>query len=205
MVRIRLRRTGAKNNPTYRIVVADVRAPRDGDFIESIGHYLPTRQPHVVEINEERARHWISKGAQPSDTAATLLRQKGILNALGKLSVPGEEVAPRVYPAKAAPVATEPAVEATPAAQQEPVAAEATETPAVQAEAPVAQAEAPAVQAEAPVMQEQPVAQAEPVAAAPVEAEPTASEAPATQGESVADGATGAASTEAEPTVEAAV
>ena len=191
MVRIRLRRTGAKNNPTYRIVVADVRAPRDGDFIESIGHYLPTRQPHVVEINEERARHWISKGAQPSDTAATLLRQKGILNALGKLSVPGEEVAPRVYPSKEVPAAAEPAVEATPAAQQEPVAA--------------VQAEAPAVQAEAPVMQEQPVAQAEPVAAAPVEAQPVASEVPATQAEPIADDAPVAASTDEQPTVEAAV
>jgi len=205
MVRIRLRRTGAKNNPTYRIVVADVRAPRDGDFIESIGHYLPTRQPHVVEINEERARHWISKGAQPSDTAATLLRQKGILNVLGKLSVPGEEVAPRVYPSKEVPAAAEPAVEVAPAVQQEPVAADVAEAPAAQAEAPVAQAEAPVAQAEAPVTPEQPAAQAEPVAAAPVEAQPTASEVPAASGEPIADGAPVAASTEAEPTVEAAV
>lgn len=90
MVRIRLRRTGAKNNPTYRIVVADVRAPRDGDFIDSIGHYLPTRNPHVLEINEEKAREWIRKGAQPSDTAAALLRQKGILTSEGKLSQPVE-------------------------------------------------------------------------------------------------------------------
>jgi small subunit ribosomal protein S16 len=79
MVRIRLRRTGAKNNPAYRLVVADSNSPRDGRFIETLGHYLPTRQPAVVEINEERARYWIGQGAQPSDTAASLLKQKGVL------------------------------------------------------------------------------------------------------------------------------
>jgi small subunit ribosomal protein S16 len=104
MVRIRLRRTGAKNNPAYRIVVADVRAPRDGDFIEILGHYLPTRQPHVIEINEEKAREWIRKGAQPSDTAASLLRQKGILNAQNKLSQPGDVVETAAPPVVAAPV-----------------------------------------------------------------------------------------------------
>jgi small subunit ribosomal protein S16 len=86
MVRIRLRRTGAKNNPAYRIVVADQRSPRDGAFIDTIGHYLPTRQPHVVEIDEEKARKWLSQGAQPSDTAASLLKQKGILTPEGKLA-----------------------------------------------------------------------------------------------------------------------
>ena len=85
MVRIRLRRTGARNSPAYRVVIADQRSPRDGDFIETIGHYLPTRQPAVVEINEERARHWVQNGAQPSETVASLLRQKGILNKEGKL------------------------------------------------------------------------------------------------------------------------
>ena len=89
MVRIRLRRTGAKNNPAYRIVVADQRAPRDGAFIETIGHYLPTRQPHVVEIDEAKAREWLGKGAQPSDTAAGLLRQKGILDSNNKITPEG--------------------------------------------------------------------------------------------------------------------
>jgi small subunit ribosomal protein S16 len=79
MVRIRLRRTGARNNPAYRLVVADSNSPRDGRFIETLGHYLPTRQPAVVEINEERARYWIGQGAQPSDTAASLLKQKGVI------------------------------------------------------------------------------------------------------------------------------
>jgi len=222
MVRIRLRRTGAKNNPTYRIVVADVRAPRDGDFIESIGHYLPTRQPHVVEINEERARHWISKGAQPSDTAATLLRQKGILNALNKLSVPGEEVIPRVYPAKPAPVVEAPTVEETPAAPIETPVADVAETSAVQEENSAVQAETSALQEEtsavveeptavveetpvveeqpvavveeAPAVAEEPVAQAEPIVA---EATETVAEQPAMQSEPVA------APTEPEPAVEA--
>jgi small subunit ribosomal protein S16 len=86
MVRIRLRRTGAKNNPAYRLVVADQNSPRDGAFIDTIGHYLPTRQPAVVEINEAKAREWLSKGAQPSDTCRSLLRKKGILNAEGRLT-----------------------------------------------------------------------------------------------------------------------
>jgi len=85
MVRIRLRRTGAKNNPTYRLVVADQNSPRDGAFVDTIGYYLPTRQPAVVEIDEAKARKWISQGAQPSETAASLLRQKGILNKEGRL------------------------------------------------------------------------------------------------------------------------
>ena len=78
MVRIRLRRTGAKNNPAYRIVVADQNSPRDGRFIDTIGHYLPTRQPGVVEIDEAKAREWLAKGAQPSDTVRSLLKHKGL-------------------------------------------------------------------------------------------------------------------------------
>lgn len=85
MVRIRLRRTGAKNNPAYRVVVADQNSPRDGAFIETIGYYLPTRQPAVVEIDEAKARKWLEQGAQPSETAASLLRQKGLINKEGRL------------------------------------------------------------------------------------------------------------------------
>ena len=85
MVRIRLRRTGAKNNPAFRLVVADQNAPRDGAFIETIGYYLPTRQPAVVEIDADKARKWLLQGAQPSETAASLLRQKGIVDKKGKI------------------------------------------------------------------------------------------------------------------------
>lgn len=90
MVRIRLRRMGAKNNPTYRIVIADQNSPRDGAFIETIGHYLPTRQPAIIEMNVERARLWLSRGAQPSETVASMLRRRGIIGKDGKLIKEGD-------------------------------------------------------------------------------------------------------------------
>ena len=77
-VRIRLRRQGCRNNPAYRIVVADSRSPRDGRFIEVIGHYIPVRQPAELKVNVERAEYWLSQGAQPSDTVRALLRQAGV-------------------------------------------------------------------------------------------------------------------------------
>ena len=77
-VRIRLRRVGSKKNPIWRIVVADKRSPRDGRTIETIGQYNPQTEPSMIEIDEERARHWLEHGAQPSETVATLLRTKGI-------------------------------------------------------------------------------------------------------------------------------
>ena len=79
MVKIRLRRTGAKGKPNYRLVVADSRSPRDGAFIDIIGHFNPLTDPETVVINEEKARHWLSQGAQPTDTAARLLTKAGIL------------------------------------------------------------------------------------------------------------------------------
>jgi len=74
-VRIRLKRVGAKNSPVYRVVVADGRSPRDGKFIEEIGTYHPVRKGENFSIDLERARHWISKGAQPSETVASFLRR----------------------------------------------------------------------------------------------------------------------------------
>ncbi|MFC1917350.1 30S ribosomal protein S16 [Chloroflexota bacterium] len=79
MLRIRLRRIGAKKKPQYRLVVADVTAPRDGAFVEIIGHYNPLSDPETVVIQEEKARYWLEKGAQPSDTAARLLGKAGII------------------------------------------------------------------------------------------------------------------------------
>ncbi len=79
MVKIRLRRVGAKGQPSYRLVVADVRAPRDGAFIAIIGHYNPLTDPETVVIDEEKARHWLEQGAQPTDTAARLLAKVGII------------------------------------------------------------------------------------------------------------------------------
>jgi len=79
MVKIRLRRVGAKKRPSYRLVVADVNAPRDGAFVDIIGHYDPLTEPETVVIKEERAIYWLSQGAQPTETAARLLNKAGIL------------------------------------------------------------------------------------------------------------------------------
>ena len=74
-VKIRLRRMGAKKAPFYRIVVADSRYPRDGRFIEEVGYYDPTKDPAVVKIDGEKAKKWLSTGAQPTDTVASLLKR----------------------------------------------------------------------------------------------------------------------------------
>ena len=79
MVKIRLRRIGAKKQPTYRFVMADARAPRDGRFIEILGHYNPRTEPRTVVVDEEKAREWLAKGAQPSETVRRLFAEKGIL------------------------------------------------------------------------------------------------------------------------------
>lgn len=76
---------GSRHQPVYRLVVADARAPRDGAFIETIGHYNPRTDPPTVVVNEERAIEWLRRGAQPTDTARALLRQKGVLARLAEL------------------------------------------------------------------------------------------------------------------------
>ncbi len=75
MVKIRLRRMGAKKNPYYRVVVADSRSPRDGRFIEELGTYDPLAEPSQVKIDLERAKYWIANGAQPTDTVRALLKK----------------------------------------------------------------------------------------------------------------------------------
>jgi small subunit ribosomal protein S16 len=87
MVRIRLSRHGAKRQPTYRVVVADQHAPRDGRIVESIGFFNPRTEPETITIDVERARYWIEVGAQPSQAVARLLKAAG------------------VYPTQAAPAA----------------------------------------------------------------------------------------------------
>jgi small subunit ribosomal protein S16 len=82
MVKIRLRRVGAKKQPSYRVVVADSRSPRDGRFIETIGFYNPRTEPSAVEIKEDRALYWLSQGAQPTDAVAGLLTRLGTLDRL---------------------------------------------------------------------------------------------------------------------------
>ena len=78
-VKIRLRRMGAKKAPFYRIVVADSRYPRDGRFIEEIGYYNPLTEPKTFKVDEEKAKKWISNGAQPTDTVKALVKNNNIL------------------------------------------------------------------------------------------------------------------------------
>jgi small subunit ribosomal protein S16 len=78
MVRIRLQRVGAKRQPSYRVVVADQRSPRDGRFLEIIGHYNPRTEPETVEIKADRALFWLQRGAQPSDAVARMLQKANI-------------------------------------------------------------------------------------------------------------------------------
>jgi small subunit ribosomal protein S16 len=84
VVKIRLRRMGAKKRPFYRVVVADARSPRDGRYIDAIGYYDPTKDPAVIKIDEEKAIQWIKNGAQPTDTARSLLQKTGVLKRLAE-------------------------------------------------------------------------------------------------------------------------
>ena len=126
MLRIRLRRVGKKGHPSYRIVVADSRAPRDGAYVEWIGNYDPMAEPPAVTINADRAQAWLSQGAQPSDAVARILDWNGILtrtptqrNAGSKTAEEAPaEAAPAPAPAAAAPAA-EPEAEETPAAAED--------------------------------------------------------------------------------------
>ena len=79
-VKIRLRRMGAKKAPFYRIVVADSRYPRDGRFIEEIGYYNPMTNPADIKLDAEKAKQWISNGAQPTETVKALLKKSGIVD-----------------------------------------------------------------------------------------------------------------------------
>lgn len=91
MVRIRLRRIGAKNQPSYRIVVADSESPRDGRFLEVIGFYNPRTEPATIQLQEERIYHWISMGAKPSDSVMQLFKTTGTMERYARLKA-GEEL-----------------------------------------------------------------------------------------------------------------
>ena len=79
MLRIRLRRTGSRNQPSYRVVVADSRAARDGAFVDHLGHYNPRTDPPTIVIDEEKALKWLRQGAQPSEAVERMLRNMGTL------------------------------------------------------------------------------------------------------------------------------
>ena len=121
MVKIRLMRVGKVKQPSYRVVVADSRSPRDGRIIESIGHYNPRMEPSVVEIDSDRAVHWLQLGAQPSDAVRKLLQITGAWS-----TFTGEAPAPGRGPTAAASVAATPAASTAeePAAEADDVAEE---------------------------------------------------------------------------------
>ena len=79
-VKMRLRRMGAKKAPTYRVIVADSRSPRDGRFIEELGYYNPRTEPVEIKIDAERAKIWLKNGAQPTETVKSLLKKSGIVD-----------------------------------------------------------------------------------------------------------------------------
>jgi len=85
MLRIRLARTGKKRQPSYRVVVADIRSKRDGRVVERIGHYSPLNDPIEYKIKEKRALHWLNVGAQPSEAVNRLLQKQGTLDRLNRL------------------------------------------------------------------------------------------------------------------------
>ncbi len=114
MLRIRLTRVGKKKQPSYRIVVADSRAPRDGAFLEIIGHYNPRTEPMTLDVKEDEAIRWLRQGAQPSETVAKLLTRLGIMEKAGLAPVRHQSKgSPGPAKAKKAPAAPEP----TPAAE----------------------------------------------------------------------------------------
>ncbi len=145
MVKIRLKRMGAKKRPFYRLVVADSRSPRDGRFIELLGYYDPLTNPAKVQVDADKVRDWMRKGARPSDAARALLVEQGILAKVPRVFKPAPETAaaPTVAAPTAAvetPTAEPAAADAEPVAQAEPTAeaetaADAETEPAAQADA----------------------------------------------------------------------
>ena len=101
MVRIRLRRIGAKAQPSYRIVVADKEAPRDGRFLEILGFYNPRTEPATIEVEEERVYDWLGKGAQPSESAGKVLTSAGVMGRFERFKK-GEALETLLEEAKAA-------------------------------------------------------------------------------------------------------
>jgi small subunit ribosomal protein S16 len=123
LVKIRLKRMGAKKRPFYRLVVADSRSPRDGKFIEEIGYYDPLPNPATVRIDVDKVHEWIRKGARPSDVARKLLEREGIL----QRSAQSRRIVTPAAPAAAAAAQAPAAVAGAPAAAEEPVVEAAVE------------------------------------------------------------------------------
>lgn len=145
MLRIRLRRTGQKHQPSYRLVVADKNARRDGDFVEIVGHYNPRTEPVDIGLNEERIRYWIGVGAQPSDTVHRILHSRGLI-AVAPSKTPTK---PSKAEREAAAAAEKAAAEARAAAKAEAEAAAKAAEEAAKAAEEAAKAAAEAAEAPA--------------------------------------------------------
>jgi small subunit ribosomal protein S16 len=97
-VRVRLTRVGSRKNPIWRVVVADQRSPRDGRFIEMIGHYNPQTEPSTIAIDEERLRHWLARGAQPTSTVKQLMKAQAKSGGAKAVAEPAAAPAPEPEP-----------------------------------------------------------------------------------------------------------
>jgi small subunit ribosomal protein S16 len=144
LLKIRLARVGKKKQPTYRVVIADARAPRDGKYVEIIGQYNPRTEPNTFVIDEDKARDWMRKGAQPTERVHKLFATVGLMEAPVYPAPKPKEEPQASRPAAAAPATAAPAATAPAAAPAEETEAEASE-----AEAPTAEAEAEPAEAEA--------------------------------------------------------
>jgi small subunit ribosomal protein S16 len=123
-VKIRLMRVGKKKQPTYRVVVADERSPRDGRFIEIIGQYAPRQEPSLVTIDNERALHWLNNGAQPTESASKLLEISGVWDEYKQAHGKVAAAKPKAKTPKAKTVKEKPAEVAKPAPEAEAAAEE---------------------------------------------------------------------------------
>jgi small subunit ribosomal protein S16 len=146
MVRIRLRRIGLKNQPTFRLVVADKECPRDGRFLEIVGFYNPRTNPITLEIKEDKIYEWMNKGAQPTESVLKLFNSIGVMDRFNRFKT-GENVEKLLAEAKATPrklieKKAKPAKEAKSVKEAKPakeISQKKEETPTTQAEKPVAE------------------------------------------------------------------
>jgi small subunit ribosomal protein S16 len=141
MVKIRLKRVGKRKQPSYRVVVADSRSPRDGRIIESIGHYHPRQEPSLVEIDNERAVHWLGRGAQPSLAVRKLLQISGAWSEFTGEAPPTPVGSTSTTKPKATPAGSTAKPKVTPAASVDEEPAEVPEAVDQEAAAPEAETE----------------------------------------------------------------
>ncbi|MEA3374989.1 MAG: 30S ribosomal protein S16 [Chloroflexota bacterium] len=189
MVKIRLRRVGAKKQPSFRVVVADSRSPRDGRFIEQIGFYNPRTEPETLQIDEARALHWLSVGAQPTESVTRLLTTTGTLGRFERLrqGEPLDDLLAEAEEALAAEAeeavaAEEPAAEAAEIEEEEEEVEEAPEAEAAEvAEAEIEEAAEIAEEAEEAELEEPAAEEAE--AEEPAVEEPEAEESETSEAE----------------------